>query len=114
MRVVSVTPWGCAVPDIVFQTHRFYTEHGQRVAARQTGNSVIFVDIDRGIHGFIDPIDWRYAKLTPENVMDHYDHTRYFGLSNSVQMGIAHQLRQEALRAPAPVKNRAPQIDSAD
>ncbi len=36
---------------IVWNTGRQYTEHGQRIAAAQVGDTVYFVDIDRHIEG---------------------------------------------------------------
>lgn len=57
---------------IKWNTHRTYTEHGQRIAAVAIDRGVYFVDFDRGVSGFIPDCD-----LNQRAVMAGYDANRY-------------------------------------
>jgi hypothetical protein len=62
---------------IVFNTMRPYSRHGQRIAADfHTDDTIVFVDVDRGIAGVIDPLGFN-DDLTQHNVMHDYDHCTY-------------------------------------
>ena len=68
---------------IAFNTGRFYTERGQRIAATQLDDgSVAFCDIDRGI----DYITTGPCDLTKYDVMAAYDHNwtngRWYALTD--------------------------------
>jgi len=67
-----------------WQTGRWYSEMGQRVAAQVIdGTKVVFLDIDRGIDGILDrPYD--DSRSLRSQVMEEYDWNRYTG---------AHRLR---------------------
>jgi hypothetical protein len=59
---------------IAFNTGRFYTDKGQRIAATQLDDgSVAFCDIDRGI----DCVTIGDCNLTQSDVMRAYDHNAY-------------------------------------
>jgi hypothetical protein len=58
---------------IAFNTHRTYTEHGQRIAAqRLESGAIVMLDIDRGID-YVLPAS---TEFTQRGVMSAYDHNR--------------------------------------
>lgn len=61
---------------IRFNTGRLYTNAGQRIAAMLVDGGILFVDIDRGIDGFIsaERVDALGLELTPRDVLWAYDH----------------------------------------
>ena len=59
-------------PILIFNTGRLYSEHGQRIAARQFHDGVLFVDIDRGLDGHIV-----MGRLTQERIMLGYDNNHH-------------------------------------
>lgn len=68
-----------ADPSIIaWNTRRQYTPNGQRIAASRVAGGIVFVDVDRGIDGFIANKD---AVFCEQGIMDAYDHNRYTGES---------------------------------
>ena len=59
-------------PVIAWNTGRGYTSHGQRIAAAQIPWGVAFVDVDRGIAGWV-----RNGTLSQSAVMAVYDSGRH-------------------------------------
>lgn len=53
---------------LTFNTNRTYTAKGQRIAAEQIDGGVYFVDIDRGVNGFIPNCPLEYS-----SIMARYD-----------------------------------------
>lgn len=63
---------------LTFNTGREYTKNGQRIAAARVDGGVVFVDIDRGIDGFIaDAAGSARVALTQAVVMRRYDLNLY-------------------------------------
>lgn len=69
---------------IAWQTGRWYSEAGQRIAAARTDDDrIVFLDYDRGIDGEIvpDPAYMPYIKDNPTELRDYimteYDYGRY-------------------------------------
>lgn len=62
------------MPTIVFNTHRKYSEHGQRIAATKLADGrVQFVDVDRNINH----VTKYECELTRAAVMTAYDNSEY-------------------------------------
>lgn len=69
---------------IAWQTDRWYSEAGQRVAAALTDDGrIVFLDYDRGIDGEMPmPVKYFNGAIPLEaslrdHIMDEYDHGRY-------------------------------------
>jgi hypothetical protein len=55
---------------LFFNTGRLYTEHGQRIGAKQLEDkTIVFTDIDRGI----DAVITAQIKFTPREILKAYD-----------------------------------------
>jgi len=85
------------VKIIAFNTGRFYTEKGQRIAATQLDDgSVAFCDIDRGI----DYITTGPCDLTKSDVMSAYDSNwtdgRWYALPDDLRDTIKAELQAAA------------------
>jgi hypothetical protein len=91
---------------IAFQTGRWYTNNGQRIAAELTPEGgILFCDVDRDIRGYFDPdtVKAKAMVLDQTSVMTGYDY-RYCDYwcgidqySERLQV-----LKQLALAVPAP------------
>jgi hypothetical protein len=84
---------------ISFNTHRLYTDKGQRIAAKRIGERVIFVDIDRGL----EYVTTGACELTPRAIMRAYDHDEtesvYFVIPDSwVRESVLDELRTIAAK----------------
>lgn len=89
--------------DLIFNTGRTYTEHGQRIVARRLESGAIaMLDIDRGIDYLLPPS----TKLTPADVMRAYDHHEVIfpsdiGLDYSDYYALFAELRAAAASIPS-------------
>ena len=83
---------------IVFNTHRGYTQEGQRIAAQEVEGGFVAVDADRGIYLFVEDVLERWMPLSEKEVMRAYDHNWYADWTPMTEKECA--LREE-LRAAA-------------
>ena len=58
-----------------WNTGAHYTEHGQRIAAAEVKGGIVFIDIDRGIDGFI-PVTNTLRDLR-DRAQNAYDYGNY-------------------------------------
>lgn len=87
MAIVHTEKFGLFVEDhiIAWQTGRFYSNEGQRVAAAFTDDGrIVFLDYDRGIDGEMPAPDNDYYRDTKDHarqirdyIMTEYDYGRY-------------------------------------
>lgn len=62
-------------PEVLaWNTGRQYTKEGQRIAAVRVAGGIVFVDVDRGIDGFIVDVPFTEARI-----LEAYDNNRYTG-----------------------------------
>lgn len=96
---------------IRWNTGRWYTEYGQRMAAAETAEGgILFVDVDRMIEGYITPavragaMPMRPLRLTPEDVLWAYDHhevSNYWVALHGQDRDQLQALREAAKELPA-------------
>jgi hypothetical protein len=95
---------------LVFQSGRWYTEQGQRMAAvRCTNGAIAFYDADRMIQGLIMPdlVETLDLKLTEQEVMWAYDRpdtTKYWYRTSELDQEDWQFLKEAALTAPVPTR----------
>ena len=108
MRVLHSAALETAMPNEIhaFQTGRWYSEHGQRIAwcVLSTGN-VAMVDVDRGI----DYVLLHRPDITPSHgtVLALYDRnftSPYFALESKEARELEPALRAAALAVPSMVE----------
>ena len=58
---------------IAFQTYCLYDSCGQIIIARQVGNGVLFIDVCRGIYGFMESCDFNQSAIHQAYLHDRYD-----------------------------------------
>ena len=94
-KIVNVS----SLPIITWNTGRWYSEEGQRIAAVTLPDGrIVFLDYDRNIDGVIQPIpapifDWQEVKHTPRSIADHVmreydagDYVSVYTLDNSREL----------------------------
>lgn len=57
---------------LIWNTGRFYSEKGQRIAATKVPRGIVFYDLDRQIDGMVDCLD-----LDKHCIMNGYDYGTY-------------------------------------
>jgi hypothetical protein len=103
----------CEVNPITWNTRREYTVHGQRIAAARVSGGIVFVDIDRGIDGFIArPAHAEAWDFSPAAIMEAYDANIYTGDSYRFP-AVRAQLEKLAKRAQYDGNGQSLRDDSA-
>ena len=61
----------------IWNTGAYYTAHGQRIAATTVEGGIVFLDIDRGIDGFIPLASGARVESLREQTQHNYDYGNY-------------------------------------
>ena len=61
----------------IWNTGAYYTAHGQRIAATTVKGGIVFLDIDRGIDGFIPLASGARVESLREQTQHNYDYGNY-------------------------------------
>jgi hypothetical protein len=81
----------------VFQTGRYYSEKGQRIAYvyNDDKHALYFYDVDRGIDGTITVYNYKEDSLSKEFLMYNYDRGNYMCMIDDGE--IRNALRDKAM-----------------